>query len=108
MVFPDQALDIHRPQRDLVALRLTQPRSAERRRFRLRLRLLRQLSKQFIGSHHLLHESIIARESHCVSYRLDCWLSPPKKITLSEERPLGRVSKDDAFISWFETAQERL
>jgi len=33
MVFPDQALDIHRKQRDLVALRLTQPRRAERRRF---------------------------------------------------------------------------
>jgi hypothetical protein len=33
VVFPDQALDIHRPQRDLVALGFTQPRRAERRRF---------------------------------------------------------------------------
>ena len=54
MVFPDQALDIHRSQRDLVALGLTQPRRAERRRFGLRLRLRRQIPKQFIGSHHRL------------------------------------------------------
>jgi len=33
MVFSDQTLDIHRAQRDLVALRLAQPQRAERRRF---------------------------------------------------------------------------
>ena len=54
MVLPDQALDIHRPQRDLVALRFAQPRRAERRRIGLRLRLLRQVLKQFIGRHQRL------------------------------------------------------
>ena len=37
--------------RELVALRFPQPRRAERRRIGLRLRLLRQVPKQFIGRH---------------------------------------------------------
>ena len=54
MVLADQAVDIHRTQRDLVALRLAQPRRAERLRIGLRPRLRRQISKQFVGSHHRL------------------------------------------------------
>jgi hypothetical protein len=70
MVFSDQALDIHRAQRDLVALRLTQPRRSKRCRIGPRLRLLRQVPKQFIGSHHCPRESVIATESHNASHRL--------------------------------------
>jgi hypothetical protein len=31
-----------------------------------------------------------------------------KLLPHPDERPLGRVSKDDCSVSWFETAQERL
>src|SRR5258708_10580707 len=84
MVFSDQALDIHRAQRDLVALRLTQTRRAERHRFGWRLRLRRQFPKQLIGTHHLIAscESIIARESHRANFWLYCLLSRPKNHTL--------------------------
>jgi hypothetical protein len=57
----------------------TQPRCAERRRFGLRLRLLRQVPKQFIDSHHRLPRIHIARESHCITLRLDLLAEPPKK-----------------------------
>ena len=64
MVFPDQALDIHRPQLDLVAFGLTQARRSERRLIGLRLRLLRQFPKQFVASHHRLLRINDRRESH--------------------------------------------
>ena len=54
VIFSDQALDIHRPQRDLIASGFTQPRRAQRRRFGLRLRMLRQVAKQVVYGHHRL------------------------------------------------------
>src|SRR3546814_8594721 len=51
MLGPDQAVQIHRPQLDLVALRLAQPRPPRRP---LRTRLLRQILEKPIARHRCL------------------------------------------------------
>src|SRR6266700_7836357 len=64
MVFPDQALDIHRPQLDLIAFGLTQAWGCKRRRIGWRLRLTRKVAKQFVVSHNCLLRIDHRRESH--------------------------------------------
>src|SRR3546814_20172054 len=51
MLGPDQAVQIHRPQLNLVALRLAQPRPARRP---LRTRLFRQILEKPIARHRCL------------------------------------------------------
>ena len=46
---------------------------------------LRQLPKQLVRSHHRPPESMIARESHCASFRLYCLLSRPKNHALGKD-----------------------
>ena len=58
MVLPDQALDIHRPQFDLIAPGLAQAGRALRRPLGLRLRGWK-FTKQFVLSHSSLGNSAI-------------------------------------------------
>ena len=82
MILPDQAIDIDRPQFDLVAHRLAQPRCAPPHCFGLWRRLFRQFAKKSVVSHHLSSKSICL-ENHIrltldmkKSHSLVGWVSP--------------------------------
>jgi hypothetical protein len=92
MVFPNQALDIHRSQRDLVALRFTQPRRSKRCRVSRRLRLIRQFPKQVIGGHQRLPR---IHHRQRITLRRRSAIYSAKKITSSQAGTLtGRPCSD--------------
>ena len=72
VVRADQAVDIDTPKLDLVACGFAQPRRPERGRIALRLRLLRQLAKQFVAAHPRLPRINSCSESQLASLALPC------------------------------------
>src|SRR5439155_20036651 len=80
------ALDIYRPQLDLIAHRLAHPRRSKRRRISLRLRLLRQFSKQLVAVHPRLQRINDRRESQLAQHRLYFASEVRQRLTTSEER----------------------
>ena len=86
MLLPDQTVDVYRPQFDLVALRLAQPRRPACR-IGLRPRLRGQFSKQFFASHHSLLRINDRRESHSARNPLH---SPTVGQRFTSSEVLGR------------------
>ena len=88
MIFPDQAVDIHRAQLDLVAFGLAQARRTERCRIGLRFRLLREFSKQLVCGHRCLLRINDRTESQLAPHQVvrDSVAKPSERFTGSQGR----------------------
>ena len=64
MIFSDQAVDIHRPQLNLIAPGLAQPRRSRKRHIGSRLALLGKFSKQLVFGHLQAPQINPCRESY--------------------------------------------
>src|ERR1700757_1914545 len=79
MILPDQAIDIDRPQFDLIAHWLAHPRCAPRHCFGSWRRLFRQFPKQFVVSHHPSPTINLPRESYLPDARYEKY-SHPRRV----------------------------
>src|SRR3546814_5135640 len=82
MLGPDQAVQIHRPQLDLVALRLAQPRPPRRP---LRTRLLRQILEKPIARHRCLPQWPLSKGITTPAHEQPKLAEIPKESQRSEE-----------------------